>query len=359
MHSSDADPRPVFTPTFRSPSCWVTSELPIILSIRFSSDFATQGDVSQPIETTRLSSPALIWVYVNRKAGAFNWDAVIAELIERLRADGHQVELESDPDQFLARLGALDSPDELPDLLISAGGDGTAAALVNSTAAEIPVAIFPIGTENVYAKYLGITTFLDDFIEMLRAGRTIRVDVGKLNGRIFLLMCGSGFDAQVVREVHQNRTGHITKFHYVPSVLWQLYQYAYPLLDIEMELEGGETLRTEGRWCFVFNIARYALNIRMAPEALPHDGLFDVCVLNRGGFWSMLGYSWSVLWRRLGKHPHARVYRARKVSIRPPEGIEIPVQVDGDPAGLLPIDIEVLPGALQLLVPARFSVATA
>ncbi|MEX0791694.1 MAG: hypothetical protein WD045_01055, partial [Pirellulaceae bacterium] len=89
------------------------------------------------------------------------------------------------------------------------------------------------------------------------------------------------------------------------------------------------------------------------------DGLLDVCVLTRGGVWSLIGYSWSVLWRRLGQHPHAKVYRARKVSIRPPEGIEIPVQVDGDPAGLLPINIEVLPGALRLLVPARFSVATA
>ena len=97
--------------------------------------------------------------------------------------------------------------------LVGVGGDGTAAELVNRTAPGVPMAILPAGNENLLARYLGLATRPEGCCRTIVGGHVVRLDAGRAAGRIFLLMAGCGFDAEVVRRVHGRRHGHISRMH--------------------------------------------------------------------------------------------------------------------------------------------------
>jgi len=93
----------------------------------------------------------------------------------------------------------------------------------------------------------------------------------------------------------------------------------------------------------------------VAPEARLDDGLFDVVV------WKGLGLADLALKRRMlydGSHvrlPQTEVLRARTLEAEPVGEARVLLDVDGDPAGLLPARFTLLPGALRVRVPAQAS----
>ena len=116
--------------------------------------------------------------------------------------------------------------------LVAAGGDGTVAELVNRTAVGMPIAVFPMGTANLLAGYLNIFPKFQPFARMLRRGATVRLDAGAANGRIFLLMVGCGFDAEVVHRLHSTRGGHISMWSYAKPIFESIRSYQYPELRL-------------------------------------------------------------------------------------------------------------------------------
>ncbi len=116
--------------------------------------------------------------------------------------------------------------------LVAAGGDGTVAELVNRTDPGLPISVFPLGTANLLAGYLGIRPDIPTFCHTIAGGRTIQLDAGQANGRIFLLMVGCGFDGEVVDRLHRVRTGHISMWSYLKPTLASIRSYEYPELRV-------------------------------------------------------------------------------------------------------------------------------
>ncbi len=289
-----------------------------------------------------------VWLFLNRIAGSFDKSqqhATLRELVGRL--GGKLVEIHSPGE--LRQL--LDDPtQERPDFIIAAGGDGTAAAIATLTKGEIPIAIYPAGTENVLAKYLAIPTDFSQFQQMLRARRVRRIDAGLCGERVFLLMLSAGFEAQVVHQVHRRRRGHLTKLHYMLPTFRTLRSYLYPKLAFDLELEDGTHTQCEGYWIFVSNVPRYALGYEISPLASPEDGLFDVCILSEKGCWATTTYITALLAGTLPQRRDLKTFRARSIHIRCPGG-PVPLQTDGDPAGFSDTLVRVLPSYIPLIVP--------
>ena len=86
--------------------------------------------------------------------------------------------------------------------LVGVGGDGTAAELVNRTDVGVPITLFPAGNSNLLARYLQMCKDPEFLCRTIVEGVAARLDTGKANGHIFLLMIGCGFDAEVVNRVH-------------------------------------------------------------------------------------------------------------------------------------------------------------
>jgi len=239
--------------------------------------------------------------------------------------------------------------------LVAAGGDGTAAELVNRTEPGVPITLFPMGTENLLARYLTLDAKPERLIQVLAEGRLARLDAGLAGKRIFLLMASIGFDADVVHRLHRKRRGHITHWSYGEPIFESVRTYRYPELRLRMgeELAGvipaEDSPSVSARWVFLFNLPCYAAGLPLCPTASGSDGKLDLCAFRRGSLFTGLLYLMHVL---RGSHFKLKdcVNRTfEKLTIEADE--PIPYQLDGDPGGHLPLEVGVLPGRMTLVVP--------
>lgn len=238
--------------------------------------------------------------------------------------------------------------------VISAGGDGTAAAAVSLIGPDVPLAIFPTGTENVLGKYLGISNSTDAFLEFLSTAHVGQFDAATANGRLFLLMLGVGYDAEVVHRVAASRKGHLSQSAYFGPMVQAARQYRFPDLQLELETESGELQRHAGKWAFVVNVPRYAWGMSFAPHAVAWDGMLDLCVLHQGGVSRGMSYLYSLLRQGLSNRNDVTLCRCRRVRIET-TATEVRYQTDGDPGGPLPVEIEIAPNRFRCLVPQKFA----
>jgi diacylglycerol kinase family enzyme len=229
--------------------------------------------------------------------------------------------------------------------VVAAGGDGTLLEVLNR-APGLPVAVLPLGTENLVARYCGVTRCAGALADIIATGKLREIDVARANERTFCLMACAGFDAAVVHRVHRRRRGHITRLSYGLPIVQLLQDYHFPMIDVEV-LDTGERLR--GALAFVFNVPRYGLGLTIAPQARPDDGLLDLCLLERPGVLALARYTLAILRGRHLQLPDVRYRRARGFRLSSAE--PVPLQTDGDPAGWLPATVEMLPRRLTLLVP--------
>lgn len=291
-----------------------------------------------------------VLVALNPHAGASDAGNRIAELSRLLQASGLEMLVEPDLGRLADKAARLHSQGELQ-AVVAAGGDGTAAAVVNLLPADIPVALFPLGTENLLGRRLRQQATPQAVHDTLVAHQVQRFDAAEANGRLFLIMLSAGFDAAVVQRAHELRRGHINRWHYFRPLHEAIRRYRFPELRLTVSLAGPtpEVISRQAKWAFTFNFPCYAAGLPIAPQADGADGALDLVLFERGSIWHGLRYLGSVILKRhhrLADHASLRFTRLR---------IEaddlVPYQVDGDPGGVLPVEIEVLPGRLCLLVP--------
>ncbi|MCY2988616.1 MAG: diacylglycerol kinase family lipid kinase [Planctomycetota bacterium] len=286
-----------------------------------------------------------VLISVNPQAGARSGRQLVEDLTPRLQSAGFTVQITSDIEQ-LSQWAAERLRNGSLRAVVAAGGDGTVALVVNRTNPGVPIVILPLGTENLLAKYLHVTAEPARICQIIREGAVVQLDAGQANDRIFLLMVGCGFDAEVVRRVHQARTGHIRRLTYAQPILASIRSYQYPELRIHC---GQPESPIRAKWAFAFNLPRYAGGLGLAPWADGSDGLLDVCAFTRGSLWHGLRYLLGILLRRHRTWRDCVTLQTEwlKVASEAP----VPYQLDGDFAGYLPVEIRVLPKRLTLLVP--------
>jgi diacylglycerol kinase (ATP) len=294
-----------------------------------------------------------VLISVNPRAGSRSGLPQIERLAALLRERDYRVDMFHDID-LLANAAEKHLNDGELRSVVAAGGDGTAALVANSTSPDVPISVLPLGTENLLSKYLGILPTPLFVCDMIDRGRTVRLDAGRADDRIFLLMVGCGFDAEVVRRMHELRTGHIGHFSYAKPIFDSIRNYQYPLLRLYCHESGGvgEPREIQARWAFVVNLPRYAGGLKVAPEADGTDGLLDVCTLRDGFFWRGLWYLSHLFWGSHQKLESCTTGRVNRVRIESDE--DVPYQLDGDPGGTLPVEIEVLPERVNMVVPVTW-----
>jgi diacylglycerol kinase (ATP) len=285
-------------------------------------------------------------ILANPRAGAGSSRAHVEELVAGLRERTLEPLVCWDREEFSAAV-RREADRELR-CVVSAGGDGTLVETLNRAPGQ-PVALLPVGTENLVARFLKIERSGQKLAQIIAAGAYRRLDLARAQAaaasRVFCLMAGAGFDADVVHRLHRRRHGHIDKASYVWPIIEALRRYPYPMMEVE-DLDSGECFR--GAQVFVFNLPQYAAGLPLAPEARGNDGRLDLCVFERPGIANLFRYVTSVL---RGRRDKIRDFHHRFVRrVRLTAGQTVRLQTDGDPAGSLPVTIDVIPAALTLLV---------
>lgn len=288
----------------------------------------------------------------NPHAGAQNRQAIVQEFCRQLvNFDCEPVVFHEIPALSAATKESLDAGTLRA--VVAAGGDGTVRLIADRTPPGTPLVVLPLGTENLLARYLKLAADPEQLANVVNAGRVVALDAGSASGSLFTLMAGCGFDAEVVRRLHGSRRGHINHFSYAKPILEAIRNYDYPELrvkytPVDAAAESELTHEIAARWVFVVNLPRYAGGLSFAPSASGNDGLFDVCTFKEGSLLSGLVYLGGVM---LGQHEGMQDFaRIQSRRLRVEAVGSVPYQLDGDPGGELPVDFEVLPGRLTLLV---------
>lgn len=297
-----------------------------------------------------------ILILVNPKAGRGPLAAQIDRLRDLVRAQHRAVEVSTDVDQTCQKANQAHRQGKLR-ALVSVGGDGTAAELVNRTEPGLPICIYPSGTANLLPRFLDMRPDPMLVAGVIDDGSQLRLDAGQANGRVFLIHVSCGFDADVVGQVHRQRErtplGHLSYWSYLKPIVGAIRRYKYPEIRVHLESAPTGPPPTPNpwvvRWLFVFNLPLYGWGLPLASWADGTDGMLDVCTFRGGFLWNGLRY---LLAAQCGWHRHLRdcgIGRATRLRIAAEQ--PVPYQLDGDPGGWLPLEIEVLPRRLTFLVP--------
>lgn len=228
--------------------------------------------------------------------------------------------------------------------VVCAGGDGTVGMVANWIDAATPLAVLPLGTENLLAKQFGFDREVAKLADRIDSGKSFVIDAGEANGRLFLVVASVGFDAEVVRLLAARRTGHIRHSTWVRPLLHALGSYQFPEIRVTTDTH-PRPVRT--RWAFVFNLPRYALGLKFVAEGSCADGLLDICCFRGGRWYNGIKYLTGVVagWHRSWRDTHIE----QATSVRIESDAPVPYQLDGDPGGELPLEIRVLPKRLTIV----------
>ncbi len=289
----------------------------------------------------------LVQFIVNPLSGRSGSDGMVQRLVRLLLTEGFQVSIARTKGPEDATRLAGEGCSAGACLIVVVGGDGTANEVVGGLSRDRPpVLLVPFGTENLLARYLGLTRDPLRLLSVVRDRREVGLDVGKMNGRQFLLVGGIGFDAEVVRRLRERRRGHITHGDYFWPTWRAFWSYEQPQVHVEAD---GATIFDGQGLVFVGNIPRYALGLRILSRATPSDGLLDVCALECSWQGPLFRHALNVLARR---HRGARgvVYRqARRICVESKARVDI--ELDGEWVGSLPAVFETDGQRVRFLVP--------
>lgn len=231
--------------------------------------------------------------------------------------------------------------------LVVVGGDGTLFEALNGMVRAgrfVPVAQVPVGSGNSFIKDLGIET-VDDGLRALTEGRKRAVDIGRVRSASgvyhFVNLVGAGFVANVAsRAITFKAFGDAS---YTIGVLLELLVLrAAPL---RLTVEGKESVR-DAIFIEVCNSRKTGGDMIMAPSAEVDDGLFDVVIARAMSRWTLLKL-FPLIFK--GTHvldPHVETFRCKRMSL----SFDVPQKVtpDGEIVGTTPLDIEVVPRALEV-----------
>ena len=234
-------------------------------------------------------------------------------------------------------------------MVVVVGGDGTVREVAHGLeGSDKSLLIVPCGTENLLANELGFDEKLKTIIGTFEAGYIRPLDLGSANGRCFTSIAGFGFDGQVVKWVSEQRKGrHIDYFDYVWPI-WRTF-WTYKFAPMKVEVEGEEIFDGRGL-VFVGNISRYAMGLQVLHYADFGDGLLDVCIYKCASRIRLLKHSVMTVLKQHASSGDV-VYRQGKNFTVSSEAADIETEIDGDPGPDLPIQIKVIPQAVNVMVP--------
>jgi diacylglycerol kinase (ATP) len=244
--------------------------------------------------------------------------------------------------------------DELPSVIqdfvknngyavVAIGGDGTINALATELVnTSVRLAIVPQGSGNGFAREFKISRSVPLALRQLNKAKEQCVDVGKMNGKVFVNVAGWGFDAKV-----SHTFAHITKRGF-RSYVKAIYKDFGGSHDLAFIVNSGDASFTEQAFMLsVANGRQWGNHFYMAPKASFSDGILDMVFLRKPKLYQV-PYLVCCLYFKLN-NPLITRYKIEHATIKLEKSIY--THYDGEPASKEDsVSIELLPKALRILV---------
>ena len=256
---------------------------------------------------------------------------------------------------------------EAVDVVIAAGGDGTASEAADGLLqfrdehGRAPaLALLPCGTGTDFARGLGLTRDIGATVARIAAAAPRAVDLGRVTyvdaqgaaaSRHFLNISSAGLSGPVTRAVNRDkRKGRVSaKLLFFWRTVSEFLRYRFQ--QVRITVDGAEPVEARIALAAVCNGRFFGGGMMVAPDAELDDGRFDIVVVRASGKLGLIRDLRLVYGGRHRDHPAISIWRGGRVTIEPagdagPAGVQI--EADGEPLGRCPATFEILPGALVL-----------
>ncbi len=297
---------------------------------------------------------------VNPASGGGRGARDLAKIAARLREAGIAFDLaSSERSGHSAELAAAAARNGSRRFL-AIGGDGTLSEVLNGVLAsgvvgrgEATLGLLPVGRGNDWARTHGIPRDYGKAIGVLATGRSVAHDVGvaqaegrepALPRRYFMNAAGAGFDAHVVERTRGRDLGMLSYMAALPA---SLLSFHAPELEVQSDEE-----RISGRVFMAFAaLNRYCGGgMLVAPDARYDDGLLDITILDEISLPELLLNIRKLYDGSLPAYRKVRTFRTAAVRISGPAPVNC--EADGELIGATPVRLSVLPGHVNVVVPA-------
>jgi diacylglycerol kinase (ATP) len=235
------------------------------------------------------------------------------------------------------------------------GGDGTLQMLAQEVMfSDVKVGVIPAGGGNDFAAALGISKEPDEAVAAIVKGTTRQVDLvglkfGNGDQRIYLGGGGMGLDAEAAREANGRFAKWPGRIRYLASAITALRRFEGIEIDAEFPAEAPPRIRRRVLLAVILNTPTFGGGVRLAPEAKIDDGKLTMVLLATLSKLDVL----TLIPRLLitGELKTQKAFRVETTSVKLSAAGAPWFQGDGELLGHAPVEIKVLPGALQMIVP--------
>ena len=290
-----------------------------------------------------------------------DWPQVAAALTRRFGAfDLRETQASGDAKRLARDLSAGGC-----DLVIAAGGDGTASEAADGllqAAGELgrtaELALLPCGTGIDFARGLGLPRGLDALVERIATAKGRAVDAGRISyvddhgalaSRHFINIASLGLSGATDRAVNADkRKGRVSAkalFYWRTVVEFVRYRFQ----AVRITVDDGPPFEAKMALVAVANGKFFGGGMMVAPDAALDDGQFDIVILRAANKAKLIWDLRLVYGGRHRDHPSITIVRGRTVVVEPVgDGDPALVDIDGESPGRIPATFEMLPGALML-----------
>jgi diacylglycerol kinase (ATP) len=217
------------------------------------------------------------------------------------------------------------------------------------------VAVIPLGTGMDFVRTYGIPARFEDAVRVANIDNTRTIDVGRVayrswtgtsEERYFDNVSSAGMSGAVAQRANAMSKalgGRITFFYALARVFfeWDNTEVTVRLEDRERHGRMHDVIVANGIW--------HAGGMKLAPDARPDDGRFDVVLIGDVTKGDFVRTSPKLYRGTYIGHPKVEVVRSRFVSVDAAE--PLPIELDGEQVGTTPARWEIVPGALRVRVP--------
>jgi YegS/Rv2252/BmrU family lipid kinase len=298
-----------------------------------------------------------VFVVLNPAAGGGAGARYQPEIERELRARGLDCEVLITPGPGSATALTRECVGRGARVVVAAGGDGTIHDVANGILQAAPtgstaLGLLPVGTGNDFVKVVPGTRTRHNAYDTIAAGNARRYDVGRVrwNGHeeLFVNGMGTGIDVEVVRQLQ-----HVPQLpgplKYLLALLRALLRFRPVALSVQLD---EQRLKQRVMMIAIGNGVCQGGSFYLAPQASPHDGYLDVCVIDALSPFGQARVIPKVLRGTQQGDSAVFMRTTRVVRLEAADQRPLFFHLDGElrePPGLRSLEIEIWPAALPVL----------
>lgn len=240
----------------------------------------------------------------------------------------------------------LISSDET-DFVLASGGDGTInyiASLMLKNRVQKPLGIISSGTCNDFAASLGIRPNVDASLDVILSGKTLMVDVGRINNEAYFLnSCAGGLFADISVSTHHELKKNFGPLAYYLKVINEVAN----IRPFKMKIITEESTYTEEALLFlILNGTQGAGFSNLIKDADLTDGMMDLLLVKKSNHLDLAALFFKVLNNDYGNDSHVLKVKAKACHIESQPIINL--TLDGERGMPLPVNIEFIRQSLEV-----------